>query len=49
MVFLGLRAIAFSLCVALAHSMEPAALLAAQPVWQAGEPMKVEVDYDGAD
>ena len=43
-----LRVVALLLCVNLASSMEPLAMLASQSVWQAGEPMKVVVDYDGA-
>ena len=35
------------MCIVLARGMEPLAPLAAQPVWQAGKPVKVEVDYDG--
>ena len=31
-----------------AFGMEPLAFLAAQPAWQAGEPIPVNVDYDGA-
>ena len=41
------RVVALLLCVNSASSMEPLAMLASQPVWQAGEPMKVVVDYDG--
>ena len=28
-------------------AMEPLALLATQPVWQAGQPITLNVDYDG--
>lgn len=28
-------------------AMEPLALLATQPAWQAGQPVTVNVDYDG--
>jgi len=31
----------------LAWGMEPLALLATQPVWQAAQPITVNVDYDG--
>ena len=42
--FLGLH-----LCTFMpAFGMEPLAFLAAQPAWQAGEPIPVNVDYDGA-
>ena len=30
-----------------AVGMEPLALLATQPVWQAGQPVTINVDYDG--
>ena len=30
-----------------ASGMEPLALLATQPVWQAAQPITVNVDYDG--
>ena len=39
----------FAIFAGCARSMEPLAILAAQPVWQAGEPMKVTMDYDGAE
>ena len=39
----------FALFAGCARSMEPLAILASQPVWQAGEPMKVTMDYDGAE
>ena len=32
---------------ACAMGLEPLALLATQPVWQAGDPMTVNVEYDG--
>lgn len=43
---------AFVLCCHLyllnpARGMEPLALLATQPVWQAAQPITVNVDYDG--
>ena len=30
-----------------AVGMEPLALLATQPAWQAGQPVTINVDYDG--
>ena len=30
-----------------AFGMEPLALLATQPVWQAAQPISINVDYDG--
>ena len=41
----GLALISLAPC---AKSLEPLAMLAGQPVWQAGTPMKINVDFDGA-
>lgn len=46
--FRGVRGVGLLMCVVFARGMEPLALLATQPVWQAGKPVEVEVDYDGA-
>ena len=32
-----------------AEAMEPLAMMASQPAWQAGVPVEVNVDYSGAD